>query len=391
MLTRPLNLNRRVEKWASCVHPGLHTLGIASTQRVESMNAAVKNLVTRAGNMVDLNRALHGKVQDDANKTRRRSEGGRETRVPLRNVSSMENVKHHLLKHFSFVLDALEHEKCSRHAVQDTEAQVVAALGYNATLLVRGEDEARGLLDKLADDPYKAKLLYDTSSGELMDPSRPTTTADGVSMVSRTSVPHFADILRDQRVDAVVRITMITPASEFDHLVALGPDGFFLCTCLRQLVHGLLCPNGIKALWHQEIDRFNGASIAPRWRESDTRWPMAALAAKPARLSAGAAESADLRVFVDPNPIVSSSSGPNVRAYAYANGVALGKELGGMFKEITSMEGIHRTIETIKTFAQQQIEPVDDLPPGDAGGAGRGGRGGGGRGSTGRGRKGGGG
>lgn len=60
-----------MEKWASCVHPGLHTLGIASTQRCEATFSALKQVVTRNGNMVDLNRALLSKVQDDAIKTQR--------------------------------------------------------------------------------------------------------------------------------------------------------------------------------------------------------------------------------------------------------------------------------------------------------------------------------
>ncbi|CAB1100683.1 unnamed protein product [Ectocarpus sp. CCAP 1310/34] len=370
------HLRRRVEKWASCVHPGLHTLGICSTQRVESMNSAVKRLVTRAGIMVDLNRALMGKVQDDANKTKRRG----------------------LLQHFSFVVNAVKNERCSTRAIEDTEAQVVAAIGYNATCLVRGEGEAWRLLDELAANPAKAKLCYDTSSGELIDPSQPTTEAPGVSTVSRTSVPHFADLLRDQNVNAVVRVSMIAPPSEFGHLVALGPDGFFLCTCLRQLVYGLLCPHGLKALWAEGVVSFKGATISPRWPAASAGLP--AGVGQPPR--------------ADPNSTV-SRTGPNVPSYAYTNGVALGKELGGMFKEINNLAGIHRAMETIKLFARAQVDlekrsqdehstnrvfrgvfsqPAEDLPSGDAGGTGRGpGRGGrsggGGRGATGMGGRGG--
>ncbi|CAB1100018.1 unnamed protein product [Ectocarpus sp. CCAP 1310/34] len=349
-----------------------------------------------------------------------RNGGGRLPREPLPCVSSMENVRRGLLRHFSFVVDAVKNERCSTHAIEDTEAQVVATLGYNATCLVRGEDEARRLLDELAADPAKAKLWYDTSSGDPMDPSQPTTEAPGVSMVSRTSVPHVADLLRDQNVNAVVRVSMITPLSEYSHLVALGPDGFFLCTCLRQLVYGLLCPHGLEALWAEGVVSFNGAIISPRWRESETPWLMAELAAKPASLSARAATSAGLPAGVgqpprvDPNSTV-SRSGPNVPSYTYANGVALGKKLGGMFKEINNLAGIHRAMETIKLFARGQVDldkrsqekhstnrvfrgvfsqPAEDVPSGDAGGTGRGpgrgGRSGGGeRGATGMGGRGG--
>ena len=81
---------------------------------------------------------------------------------------------------------------------------------------------------------------------------------------------------------------------------------------------------------------------------------MAALAAKRSRLSARASESVGLPPTfsqppgADPTSIVSPAPGPNVPAYAYANGVALGKELGGVFKEITSLAGIQRSMETIK-------------------------------------------
>ena len=64
-------LYRRVEKWASYVHPGAQTLRIASTQRVESENSSLKQVLERSGTMVDLDRAIVGKVQDDANKTER--------------------------------------------------------------------------------------------------------------------------------------------------------------------------------------------------------------------------------------------------------------------------------------------------------------------------------
>lgn len=62
---------RRVSKWAAYFHPGLHTLSIASTQRVESTNSALKQVVTRSGGMVELNRGIMGKVNDDHNKTER--------------------------------------------------------------------------------------------------------------------------------------------------------------------------------------------------------------------------------------------------------------------------------------------------------------------------------
>lgn len=70
-LRHAVTCNRRAGKWAAFVHPGLHTLGIASTQRVESMNCAVKKVVTRTGDLVDLDRAIMGKVNDGKIRTER--------------------------------------------------------------------------------------------------------------------------------------------------------------------------------------------------------------------------------------------------------------------------------------------------------------------------------
>ena len=52
-------------------HPGAHTLSIASTQRVESENSSLKQMLQRSGTMVDVDRVIVGKVQDDAIKTER--------------------------------------------------------------------------------------------------------------------------------------------------------------------------------------------------------------------------------------------------------------------------------------------------------------------------------
>ncbi|CBN75974.1 expressed unknown protein [Ectocarpus siliculosus] len=345
--------------------------------------------------------------------SKRRNLGGTVARVAVQEHSYVESFRTKHLRTFNFVLNAVKYEQCSQHATEDTEAQILGALSYEAIPVVRDEEAARRLFEELVADPTKANLTYDTGSGELVDPSIPTSEAACVSMVSRTSVPHFAELLRDQNVHTVVRITPMSTASECGHLVALGPDGFFLCTCLRQLVYGLLCPHAIKALWYQRASQFNGATISPRWRDSETPWTMAALAAKPAKLSTGAAGltgpagPTGQMPPVDTSPIVSSHSGLNLSAYAYANGVALGKELGGMFKEVPSVASIQRLMESMKLHAKQQIEvekrslrdestsrvftgtlprPTPALPQGDAGDPGRGGRGRGGKGSTGRGR-----
>ena len=116
--------------------------------------------------------------------------------------------------------------------------QILASLGYNAQPVASGNDEVQRLLAELVADPKKAKLQYDTNSGEFMDPSRMSTSSAGVTMATRTSVPHFAELLEDQTVNELVRITPLMAYTEYGHLVALGPDGFFLCTRLRQLATG---------------------------------------------------------------------------------------------------------------------------------------------------------
>lgn len=63
--------DRWVHRWAKYGHPGLPTLGITSTQRVESTNSALKPAMQRSGTMVDVHRAISKKVQSDANKTTR--------------------------------------------------------------------------------------------------------------------------------------------------------------------------------------------------------------------------------------------------------------------------------------------------------------------------------
>lgn len=288
----------------------------------------------------------------------------------------------------------------------------LAALGYKTVTVVTGETAVGALLAEFVADPNKAKLMYDTSSGEFIDPSTTTPNASaGVHMATRTSVPHFADLLQGQNVHTLVRVTPFSAQSDFGHLVAIGPQGFHLCTCLRQLVYGLLCPHGLRALFDRRVECFNGADISPRWRESDTPWTMAALAAKPARLATAGADCSGELPPVDPNPTPASHPGPNLSAAAYANGIAVGKELGVMLKELPSLAAVQRVCETAKTFLRQQIDgekrshrnestsrvytgafsqPTPVEAPGGAGGTGRGaagrcGRGQGGRQSRGRG------
>jgi len=52
-------------------HPWVHTLGVASTQRVEGANAVLKRVAHKIGSLVDLDEAKVGMVQDATDKTER--------------------------------------------------------------------------------------------------------------------------------------------------------------------------------------------------------------------------------------------------------------------------------------------------------------------------------
>ncbi|CAN0220112.1 unnamed protein product, partial [Pylaiella littoralis] len=207
--------------------------------------------------------------------------------------------------------------------------------------------------------PGKARLQFDTNSGEFIDPSTAPASPADITMATRTSVPHFAELLRDQNVTELVRITPFNAATEYGHLVALGPDGFFLCTCLRLLIEGLCCRHGLKAMQNKDIG-FHGACITPRWCDSGAAWTMAALAAKPARLTAAVAGGSLQLAPVDMHddvPDVFSHPEPTVRSRVFANLCTLGKELATMAVDrITTVEGAQRIVEIIKKYAVQVME-----------------------------------
>ncbi|CAB1120083.1 unnamed protein product [Ectocarpus sp. CCAP 1310/34] len=105
-----------------------------------------------------------------------------------------------------------------------------------------------------------------------------------VTLTTRTSVKFFAELLRDQVLERLVRVTNVGSQTNHCHLVALGPDGFFLYTCLRILVEGLGFRHALRAILDADLG-FTGACIAPRWRDGIMPWTMAPLAAKPAVLA----------------------------------------------------------------------------------------------------------
>lgn len=231
----------------------------------------------------------------------------------------------------------------SLHNWQDMSEEALAAMGYKGETLAMGNENVQHLLAVLVADPARAGLLYDTTSGG----------AD-VTLATRTSVKFFADSLGGQAVDRLVRITNTFGAqTEYCHLVALGPDGFFLCTCLRLLVHGLGCRHALRAMREADLG-FNGACIAPRWRDRGMPWTMGPLAAKPAAVATTGVPGALLPAPA--NLGVFSHSKSTVRANVWASCTAFAKELAPLTTGIDTIPGIQRVLENLKIHARQLIE-----------------------------------
>ncbi|CAB1100565.1 unnamed protein product [Ectocarpus sp. CCAP 1310/34] len=174
-------------------------------------------------------------------------------------------------------------------------------------------------------------------------------------MASRAPVSHFAGLLRDQAVHHLIRVTPLH-GEESGHLVAIGPDGFSLCTCLRQLVYGLPCSHGLKSMFDTGHKTLNGASIAPRRRDSLTPWTLEGLAAKPAMLDLDAAHCPVQMPPFNLNADDTSHSSTNVKTAAYANGVSFGKDMVVLIRDVATLDGIDRVLESTKVFFKQQLE-----------------------------------
>ena len=127
------------------------------------------------------------------------------------------------------------------------------------------------------------------------------------------------------------------------HLVALRPDGFFLCTCLELLIKGLPCRHSILALLDTQI-AFNGECVAPWWKTNATDWTMESIASKPARLAGTSAASSTTQEQIALGSSVFTPSIENVRSANYANCCAFGKETGALLNGITTIEGANRIL-----------------------------------------------
>lgn len=245
---------------------------------------------------------------------------------------------------------------------QDVDAEIVASMAYQANSLAEGTEVVQGVFARILEDPATAKLRYDRESDEFMESSSTTSAND--TLTTRASVPHFVDLVHDREVHELVRVTSWVTRSEYGHLVAVGPDGFHLCTCLRQLVYGLVCRHVIIAMSNKQAS-FNAASVHPRWRNSGRPWTLAPLAAKPARLAAAVAASVagdagtllvdgtDEGVPAHSSPVTYSN--PNDATYVYASSVAFGKELAALTKGL-GRPRLQRVLANLTTQAKLFID-----------------------------------
>ena len=137
-----------------------------------------------------------------------------------------------------------------------------------------------------------------------------------------------------------MRVTnMYGSQTQYCHLVALGPDSFFLCTCLRILTDGLGCRHALRTMKDGDLG-FTGASIDNRWRDSTEEWTMARLAAKPAVVAtAGAGVPGELPA-APANSSVFIHSKATVRASGWTSCCAFGKELASITVGIDNIPGI---------------------------------------------------
>lgn len=239
-------------------------------------------------------------------------------------------------------------------------SEVVASLGYEADMVVSGADGVRSLLCELKADPSKGRLQHQADDGA---PARSsTTTPDPVdaAMLAHTSIPHYVDLVIDQDIFELVRVKPArieqgVAENDYGHLVALGPDGFFLCTCLMSLVEGLPCRHGIKAMIGKDVS-FNGACVAPRWRTSATPWTMEAIAAKSAKLRSSSSGRSAGQHTAGTCLSVSARAKQNLRSAVYANCLAFGKELAALSWEISSLQGHTRMLDTLTDAAKALIK-----------------------------------
>lgn len=215
----------------------------------------------------------------------------------------------------------------------------------------------QSLLGELKANPSGTGLQHQANDAvAAVGSSISTTGSIDVATVIRASIPHFVKLVGDQDIHELVRLSPVLPKYGDSHLVALGPNGFFFCSCLMLLTKGLPCRHGIKALDGREVG-FNGACVARRWWDSVTPWTMEALATKSVELaSTSEGSSVGQHPTDDTCTGISTSGKENVGATVYANSVAFGKELTELTRELKTTAGCDRLLCYLKNAAKDYIK-----------------------------------
>lgn len=238
---------------------------------------------------------------------------------------------------------------------QVVKAEALASVGYEASVIASGAERVKSLLDKFDAEPSTGNLHHGLPTSEAsasvgVEGSLSQTAAADDTMLARTSVTHFVELVREAEILQLVRVQKRCCRPDHGHLIALGQDGFFFCTCLEIITKGLPCRHAIVALLRTQAV-FNWACLTPRWRKHASRWIMAPFASKPARLaSVCSAEPMTLRPIAT-CPSAFSHSQDNVRSMIYANCCATGERLAGMVAGITSIGGVNRVLDRVMEAA----------------------------------------
>eukprot|EP00904_Undaria_pinnatifida_P002644 jgi/Undpi1/12380/HiC_scaffold_5.g02052.m1 len=296
--------DRWVHRWAKYGHPGPPTLGINSTRRVESTNSALKPAMTRSGTLVDAHRAISKKVKEDANKTT--------SCWPALEGRGYDSI--------------MGPGTCPTRPWRLWGTRPRPLRRVTTTFNACWPTSWR----------TRAGLLHGIGEG------------GDVTLTTRTSITFFAELLREQVVDRLVRVTnMYGSQTQYCHLVVLGPDGFFLCTCLRILTDGLGCRHALRAMKDGD-GCFTGASIANRWRGSTEEWTMARLAAKPAVVATAGAGV--------PGELPAAPADPSV--FTHSKATLLRVREGGRKHHIRHRQhpGISHVLENLKNHARLMVE-----------------------------------
>eukprot|EP00904_Undaria_pinnatifida_P013113 jgi/Undpi1/8932/HiC_scaffold_26.g11393.m1 len=209
----------RFEKWASHVHPGAHTLGMSSTQPVESANSAIKQGLNGASTMMDCLRAITKLNQAWTNTSQKKTVGVSYNRVALGTSNANDAVRDNLLVQVGpFFKKGLREVGASTYAKEVVKSESLATLGYETTVVASDADEARLLLNQFEAEPSSGRLQHSVTINQTTATvsltacdtegnSTATSAAVDSTMLPRTPLAHFVDLIRDKSIHQLLRVT----------------------------------------------------------------------------------------------------------------------------------------------------------------------------------------